>query len=184
MGINNFHKWVDATFGCTQKASRVDCEDLLVDMNSLVHGAAAESQHAGASPQAHPQAIGGAARRAAAGPHGARVANARSLLRRTRSSGQAHDPTGAAAPRPVRGARRRLRRGRRGRGQVHDADDLAGHGVFEGARRAPRRLGGEAPREGPRLPEGRAVRRVRRRRGRIEGLRVRGHLRRPRRRRV
>ena len=40
MGINNFHKWVDATFGCTQKASRVDCEDLLVDMNSLVHGAA------------------------------------------------------------------------------------------------------------------------------------------------
>ena len=40
MGINNFHKWVDATFSCTQKASRVDCEDLLVDMNSLVHGAA------------------------------------------------------------------------------------------------------------------------------------------------
>ena len=63
MGINNFHKWarggvcstawmvtrnspvnvsaqVDSTFGCTQKASRVDCEDLLVDMNSLVHGAA------------------------------------------------------------------------------------------------------------------------------------------------
>ena len=40
MGINNFHKWVDATFACTQKASRVDCEDLLVDMNSLVHGAA------------------------------------------------------------------------------------------------------------------------------------------------
>ena len=40
MGINNFHKWVDSTFGCTQKVSRVDCEDLLVDMNSLVHGAA------------------------------------------------------------------------------------------------------------------------------------------------
>jgi len=40
MGINNFHKWVDATFDSTQKASRVDCEDLLIDMNSLVHGAA------------------------------------------------------------------------------------------------------------------------------------------------
>ena len=40
MGIQNFHKWVDERFGATRRATGpVECEHLLVDMNSLVHGA-------------------------------------------------------------------------------------------------------------------------------------------------